>query len=286
MNSQKQGMKNGQSVLSLRRKVLYCLTFLLILILIYYGLFFVLQGPQTPNPQIIAHRGGPVYNPENTMKAFQAAIESGVDWIEFDVQRSHDNVLVVIHDETVDRTTNGIGPVGQMTLEQIQALDAGEGEQVPTFKQVIEMAKQKDIGILPEAKSPELYPGLAEEILKVVEIEDYLDRTVLQSFDWDSLVAVRQQNPALAVCPLSGLWQFDLSNLQPNDAEIICPMAEMVLLYPWMIQQAQREGREVFVWFGVIESPLMMRLMLAMNADGLIVDDPAALAEILALKSE
>lgn len=286
MNTLEQDTKNAQSVLSLRRMALHGLTFLLILIFAYYGLFFVFQGPRTPNPQIIAHRGGSVYYPENTLKAFQFAIDSGADWIEFDVQRSQDNVLVVIHDETVDRTTSGTGLVGQMTLEQIQTLDAGEGEQVPTFKQVIEMAKQHDIGILPEAKSPELYPDLAKEILETVENEEYLERTVMQSFEADSLVTVRQQNPDLAICPLFGLWQFDLSNPQLNDAEIVCPMAEMVLLYPWMIQKAQREGRQVFVWFGIIESPLMMRLMLAMNANGLMVDDPVALVEILGSKIE
>lgn len=60
-----------------------------------------------------------------------------------------------------------------------------------------------------------------------------------------------------------------------------CPMAEMVALYPWMLRQAQAEGRQVFVWFGLIEHPLVMRLLLAFGADGLMVDDPATLAEIL-----
>ena len=73
MSTQKQGGEDLQSVLSLGRRVFYCSTFLLILVLSYYGLFFVFRGPRTANPQLIAHRGGPVYNPENTMKAFQYA---------------------------------------------------------------------------------------------------------------------------------------------------------------------------------------------------------------------
>ncbi len=257
------------------------MTFFLILVFAYYGLYFILRGPIPPIAKLIAHRGGNINSPENTLAAFQHAIDLGADWIEFDVQRTQDNVLVVFHDDTVERTTNGTGFVSDMTLEQIQALDAGNGENVPTFEQVIALAKKNNIGIMPEAKSPELYPGLAEQMLAAIESQDYINETVLQSFDPDSLIAVRYKNPELAVCPLSGLWQFDLSGPEPNDAEIVCPMAEMVLLYPWMIRQAQHDGREVYVWFGIIESPIMMRLMLAMGADGLMVDDPAALAEIL-----
>jgi len=219
--------------------------------------------------------------PENTLAAFQHAIEVGTDWIEFDVQRTQDKVFVVFHDETVDRTTDGSGFVEEMTLEQILELDAGNGEQVPTFEQVIALAKDAGVGIMPEAKSPERYPGLAENMVTVLEKEGYVNRTVLQSFDPGSLLSVRGENPALAVCPLSGLWQFDLSDPQPDDAEMVYPMAEMVLLYPWMIRQAHQDGRKVFVWFGIIERPLVMRILLAMGADGLMVDDPAALAEIL-----
>jgi len=256
------------------------------IIFIYYGLYFILKGSNTTDPQLIAHRGGRIFYPENTLSAFQHAIEIGVDWIEFDVQRTQDNVLVVIHDDTVDRTTNGSGEVGQLSLEQIQALDAGDGEMVPTFEQVISLAKENGVGIMPEAKSPELYPDLSEQILRILEKENYVDRSILQSFDPESLILVREKNADLAVCPLSGLWQFDLNEPQPDNAESVCPMAEMVLLYPWMIRQAHQDGRKVFVWFGIIESPLVMRSMLAMGADGLMVDDPVTLAKIKAPGNE
>ena len=78
-----------------------------------------------------------------------------------------------------------------------------------------------------------------------------------------------------------GFWKFDLSGPDNLDAEIVCPMAEMVLLYPWMIRQAHNDGKEEFVWFGIVENPLVMRIMLAMGADGLMVDDTVALAEII-----
>ena len=258
-----------------------CLGIVVIVVLAYYGLYFLLRGPVTSNPELIAHRGGPVYEPENTMAAFRFAIENGVDWIEFDVQRTSDGVLVVFHDETVERTTDGTGKVVELSLEQIQALDAGDGERVPTFVDVIDLAKDAGVGIMPEAKSPYLYPGIEAEMVAALEQEGYADQTVLQSFDPQSLIKVHKTNPDLETCALYGLWQFNLSGPEPADGVIVCPMAEMVILKPWMIREAHQEGKTVYVWFGIIENPMVMRVLLAMGADGLMVDDPIALAEIL-----
>lgn len=183
MSDQEQKSKSAKSVRRWGRRVLGCFTFFLILVFAYYGFYFILRGPIPPTAQLIAHRGGNINSPENTLMAFQHAIELGVDWIEFDVQRTQDNVLVVFHDEMIERTTNGSGSVGEKTIEQIQALDAGNGEQVPTFEQVIALAKKNNVGIMPEAKSPDLYPGLAEQMLAAIESQDYINETVLQSFD-------------------------------------------------------------------------------------------------------
>ena len=81
--------------------------------------------------------------------------------------------------------------------------------------------------------------------------------------------------------PLYGPWQFDISN-PPADSQFVCPMAEMVLIFPSMIQQAHREGRQVFVWFGVMEHPLMFRAMRFFGADGLMSDDPLLLVQSVA----
>lgn len=263
------------------RRGVGCLLVVIAIPLVYYGLYFIFRGPLPANPQLIAHRGGPVYEPENTLIAFQNAIGVGVDWIEMDVQRTQDGVLVVIHDETVDRTTNGSGYVRDLTFEQIRVLDAGNGEQVPTFEEVIALARKAGVGILPEAKSPSLYPGIGAEIVEALIEEEYLDRTVVQSFDLEALEKIQGINPDVQICPLYGLWALDLSEPQPRDAKILCPMAEMVILNPWMIEGAHKQGREVYVWFGVIERPVTMRFLLALGADGLMVDDPLVLAEVL-----
>jgi len=198
-----------------------------------------------------------------------------------DVQQTKDGELVVIHDETVDRTTDGTGRVEDLTVEQIRALDAGNGERVPTFEEVILLAKENGIGILPEAKSPNLYPGLGTKMVDTLVANDYVQMAVIQSFDYDTLEIIKQVNQDVNVCPLFGQWDLNLSNPRPSEASTLCPMAEMIVLNPWMIRQAHVEGREVFVWFGIIEHPLVMRFMLVLGADGLMVDDPVALAEVL-----
>ncbi len=90
----------------------------------------------TPAPFVIGHRGASAAAPENTLAAFRLAKEQGAHGIEFDVQLSADGVPVIIHDDTVDRTTNGRGRVTDLTLAQLQALDAGQGESIPTLAQV------------------------------------------------------------------------------------------------------------------------------------------------------
>ena len=254
-----------------------CLPSPLVLLLLYFGVYFLLRGP-LPTPQAVAHRGGNVTTPESTLAAFENAIALGMDYLEFDVQMTSDGELVVIHDDTVDRTTNGTGAVKDMTLDQIRALDAGDGEQVPTFEEVIQLAKDHGVNILPEAKSPDLYPGMPAKMVELLEEMDYLDQTIIQSFVPASLDEIRAANPDARTCSLYGLWKFDLTASPSTD---VCPMAEMALLYPWMIRDAHARGQEVFIWFGALEHPLMMRLMYAFGADGVMVDDPAALGKIL-----
>ena len=248
---------------------------LLLLAVLYYAAQAVLRTPPLSQLQVAAHRGGLKHAPENTLAAFRSGIAQGADFLEFDVQRTRDGALVVIHDETVDRTTDGSGTVGDLTLEEIRTLDAGGGERVPTFGEVIALAKADGVRVMPEAKSPELYPGLEEQMLQELRETEYLDQAVIQSFDADALERLRALDPDVKLCALHGLWDLDLS-AAPGEAQYACPMAEMVMLYPTMIRQAHSEGRQVLPWFLVTESPFTIKLLRFFGADGFIVDDPAS----------
>jgi glycerophosphoryl diester phosphodiesterase len=231
-----------------------CLAILFLVLVAYYGVQVWLRTPALTEFQIIAHRGGSTNAPENTLAAFQNAITLGVDWLEFDVQMTKDGALVVIHDETVDRTTEGTGAVRDLSLEEIRSLDAGQGEKVPTFEEVVQLAKTNGVRILPEMKSANLYPGIEEKLLQELEQADYLDQTVIQSFNADSLERLHRLNPQAKLCALYGL-------------------------NPGLILQAHQEGRQVFIWFSVIENPFGLSFMRFFGADGLIVDDPTSVRE-------
>ena len=248
--------------------------------LLYYGAYFLLRGKTPANPQVIAHRGGTVGTPENTLAAFENAIALGVDWLEMDVQRSRDGVLVVIHDTTVDRTTDGTGRVGELTLAELRALDAGGGERIPTFAEVIALAKKSGVKILPEAKSPQLYPGLGTEMAAMLAENDYVQNTAVQSFSAAALEEIHAANPDLQLCRLYGKKDFSLRDPQPASVQILCPMALPVLLNPWIVRQAHADGRRVFVWLGSLEHPAILRWLLAIGVDGLMVNDPAQLLVI------
>ena len=245
-----------------------------ILLLVYYGSYLLLRGPIPARPLAIAHRGDSAHQPDSTLAAFRRAIDAGADWLEFDVQMSDDGHLVVIHDTTVDRTTNGSGRVADLTLAQLQALDAGNGEQIPALTAVLALASDANIPVMPEAKSPELYPGLEMKIVDALNAANYADRAVVQSFDSASLTRLHEIAPDLPLCALYGLGHFNLTRPQPGAATAVCPMAEMVLLYPWMLRQAHDEGRKVYVWFGALEHPWTIRLLVEFGADGVIADDP------------
>ncbi|MFJ5226044.1 glycerophosphodiester phosphodiesterase [Streptomyces sp. NPDC088400] len=170
----------------------------------------------TGSPLVIAHRGASAYAPENTLAAVDAAADLGIDWVENDVQRTKDGQLVVIHDDSLGRTTDveQVFPdrapwkVKDFTAAEIARLDAGSwfgerwaGARVPTLKQYLHTVEANRQKLLLEIKAPELYPGIEKEILRVLRQEGWLDRAhvrqklVLQSFGADSIRTVHEQRP-------------------------------------------------------------------------------------------
>ncbi|MFE3828581.1 glycerophosphodiester phosphodiesterase [Streptomyces sp. NPDC059092] len=167
-------------------------------------------------PLVIAHRGASAYAPENTLPAVDAAEALGIDWVENDVQRTKDGRLVVIHDDSLPRTTDveQVFPdrapwkVKDFTAAEIARLDAGSwfgerwaGARVPTLEQYLGAVEANQQKLLLEIKSPELYPGIEKDILRVLRQEGWLDRghvrnrLVIQSFGADSVRAVHQGRP-------------------------------------------------------------------------------------------
>lgn len=138
---------------------------------------------------VAAHRGWRSKYPENTMAAFRAALELGVDQIETDVRVTADGELVLIHDDTVDRTTNGEGKVCDMTFAQLRALDAGDGEKIPTLVEFLELVKDHptitlDIELkeYPTEGREQLSYDVCDRVLKLVDEYGFTDRIVVNTF--------------------------------------------------------------------------------------------------------
>ncbi|MEV1047328.1 glycerophosphodiester phosphodiesterase family protein [Streptomyces sp. NPDC049916] len=171
---------------------------------------------QRANPVVVAHRGASGYAPENTLAAVDAADALGIDWVENDVQRTHDGVLVVLHDTDLKRTTDveQVFPdrapwaVKDFTAAELAKLDAGSwfgaqftGVRVPTLTQFLHRLERNRQKLLLEIKSPATYPGIERDIVRVLRKEGWLDRShvrnrlVIQSFGADSVKKVHALRP-------------------------------------------------------------------------------------------
>lgn len=171
--------------------------------------------------EIIAHRGYRIVAPENTLSAFEAALAYDIDMLETDVHRTKDGHLVVIHDETVDRTTNGTGLVKELTLAEIKMLDAGSYKQpmmnnvtIPTLEELLIFLKNEEFNktLLLEIKTDHTdYPGIEQEVLNLVNQFDPTYDVIYQSFNLKSLKIIRklQSNAeiaALVFWPSPKVW--------------------------------------------------------------------------------
>jgi glycerophosphoryl diester phosphodiesterase len=131
---------------------------------------------------IIGHRGAAALEPENTLLSIKRAMDIGVDAVEIDVHLSKDKDLVVIHDATVDRTTNGKGPVSSYTVQEIKRLDAGKGETIPTLQEVIDLIDKRVLLII-ELKEE----GTERSVVDLVVRNNLFDKACVISF-WHRLV--------------------------------------------------------------------------------------------------
>ncbi|EHJ55961.1 hypothetical protein HMPREF9318_00717 [Streptococcus urinalis FB127-CNA-2] len=161
---------------------------------------------------IFAHRGSKWNRPENTIAAFDEALRVGSDGIELDVHRTKDNHLVVIHDESVDRTTNGVGLVRDLTLAELKELDAGSWfsvdyfrEKIPTFIEVLEFLEEKNFqGFLNiEIKTNKFhYPHIEREIAQVMQMRQWPFKYLYCSFSFNSLKIMHEEDPEIELAYL------------------------------------------------------------------------------------
>lgn len=248
-------------------------------------------------PLLIAHRGGAKLGPENTMAAFEQAVkEWDADMLEMDVRLSADGHVIVIHDETVDRTTDGSGRIAEMTLSEIEDLDAGfrfrdleghasfasKGVGLPLFEEVLETFPQMRLNV--ESKAPEA----ARPLVDLIQRHGAAHRV---------LVAAEHEHTRTGARGYPGPWgasrhqvrRFWLGHRIPVFRDRYCPPVDALqvpevagrfrVVTPDFVSIAHRWNVPVHVW--TVDDPGDMRRLLAMGVDGIQTDRPDVLADVL-----
>ncbi|MBO8172321.1 MAG: glycerophosphodiester phosphodiesterase [Bacillaceae bacterium] len=234
---------------------------------------------------IFAHRGASAAAPENTMIAFQKALEMGADGIELDVQLTRDRIPVVIHDEKISRTSNGTGWVKDLTFRELRTLDFGSwfspdfrGTRIPALEDVLVWAGPTRLQINIELKNGLVpYPDMESLILELVERHQLRDRVILSSFNHDSLVRIKQFEPEAntAVLLMERLYQpWDYArSIGASGIHCYWPACDSE-----MIRQSQNNGIAVRP-FTVNRKDVMKKLMQA-GCAAIITDHPQTAFEV------
>ena len=219
----------------------------------------------------IGHRGAKGYEPENTFVSFQKALDMQVDGIELDVHLSSDSEIIVIHDETVDRTTNGKGFVNTLSLRELKAFRIDGKYEIPTLKEVFDLVNQ-DCFINIELKSYEATDKVVSLIEKYVAKKGWkYDRFFVSSFDWNALQQVAFLNNKI---PIGVLTETDL-DLALAFAKFIQAKSihpHFHLLTKENTAQMQEKGLQVFPW--TINEVEDIQKIKTFNVNGIITDFP------------
>ncbi|WP_284690956.1 glycerophosphodiester phosphodiesterase [Propioniciclava coleopterorum] len=235
--------------------------------------------------KVWAHRGASGSSPENTLPAFEMAIEQGADGLEFDVQLTRDDHVVVIHDETLERTTDGRGWVADHSLEDLRRLDAGaghegfEGVRIPTLAEVFDLVRDADVRLNVELKNSRIpYQGLEERVLAIIDDYGLADRVIVSSFDHNSLRGLAESGTTLPLGilysePLWRPWNYAVklgaSALHPS----------LSATRPKVVERSHEAGLEVNVW--TVNEPVEVERVRDLGVDALITNFPARAREVL-----
>ncbi|WP_276353114.1 glycerophosphodiester phosphodiesterase [Cohnella caldifontis] len=240
----------------------------------------------TARPLVIAHRGASAEAPENTLAAFRLALEQGCDAIELDIHVSADGELVVCHDETLERTTDGTGRIAEMTAAELKRFDAGawfgakyRGERLPLLQEVLELVPPR-IGINVEIKSFD-HPGVERLLVDLLERTGRTGSVFLSSFDHDCMVRCKRLSPSLRVGLLyeEEEW-FDYEAFERENGIALYSMHMYHgCLNGGFAAAAARRGLQVYPW--TVDDPLLMRRMLEWGASGIITNRPGVLRKLL-----
>jgi glycerophosphoryl diester phosphodiesterase len=227
---------------------------------------------------VIGHRGARGHAPENTLLALDMGIRLGASWLEFDVQLHPSGALLVMHDLSVDRTTNGKGLLAELDFDSLRKLDAGQGQQIPTLEEALDLVEQR-AGVNVELKTAD---GTGEAVAGV--LRRYLEagwpaeRMLVSSFHLPELWEFHQAAPEIPVgVLLAGVpldWAGCATELQAAAVNLSSEFVD-----PRLVADAKAHGRQVYVY--TVNDPAEVRALREQGVDGVFTDYPDRVLEAL-----
>ncbi|MFR9796868.1 glycerophosphodiester phosphodiesterase [Streptomyces sp. MS06] len=212
----------------------------------------------------IGHRGVMGVEPENTLRSFVAAEQAGLDMIELDLHLSKDGALVVMHDAAVDRTTDGAGPIAEKTVAELRALDAGLGERVPLFEEVLDAVSAPLQAEIKDVRAARKLAGLIRE-------RDLVGRVEVLSFHDEAVAEVARLVPGARTALVAEHYGPEVvDRAVAVRAGAVCLDIQRVTLE--VVQRARRSGLRVLAW--VVNTQQHLRLVRALELDGATTDYP------------
>ncbi|EEL70557.1 glycerophosphodiester phosphodiesterase [Bacillus mycoides] len=248
----------------------------------------------------IAHRGASAYAPEHTIEAYKLGQQLKGDYIEIDLQMTKDGRLIAMHDETLDRTTNGTGLVRNHTLTEIKQLDAGsffnekypdlakeefKHAKVPTLAEIIETFGH-NANYYIETKSPDEYPGMEEKLLEIINHYHINDKVIIQSFSEKSLQKIHSLNTNISLVQLLSYKKaVQLTELEIENHKKYCIGLGMNFKYidAAYVKKIKKYGLEVHPF--TVDNEKDMKKLLIWGVDGMFTNYPDRLHSILDLKN-
>ncbi len=266
--------------LSLKPKTIGATVLIGTIIATVAGVWLLNSVPTNNEVTIVAHRGAAGKAPENTLAAFQRAIDDRTDWIELDVQENAQGQIVVMHDSDFMKLAGNPTKIWDATQAQLKDIDIGSwfdpkfsAQRVPTLKQVLELARGK-ANVVIELKYYGHDQNLEQRVIDIVESADMVNETAIMSLKYKAVQKIRTLRPDWKVGLLSATAIGDLSQL---DTDFLAVATGMVSA--GFITRAHKAGRQVFVW--TVNDPVSMSRMISLGVDGLITDEPAMANRVL-----
>ena len=235
-------------------------------------------------PWVIAHRGASGHTPENTLAAFERAVQLGAGFIETDLHLTRDAQFVAIHDATLERTTNGRGAVRDFTLAELRQLDAGMwfdreymGQRIPTLDEVLEFARKNDVIFYLEVKYDAAW-GMHHSLVAALQKAENAARTIVISFDQATLAALRRVDASVMMGLLADEPGPDyVKDALELGARQMCP--QVSLLTPDLVQRAHGADLQVATW--TVNDAEAMRRVIDAGVDGIMTNFPDRLGAVI-----